>query len=856
MKKKENVMKIAAVVMCGVLLAATCLGAGEIPISQWQVLGPFLNGLRAMDVDFLTAHGGEESIVPSGDQIFYAEQPEGGVLRWFEVQTDGPDVKVKYPNTNWPFLHQRYGSDQRSEGYMNVGYAYAELEVKERLRILVFTKSVPTLWINGVRMDGEFYTFGYNGVPAVLLPGKNRLLLKFRGSGDPHFSCSIRKAASSVEILDDLTRPDILRDELLSSFVGVPIANTTEQWLKNLKLVVEEDGRFRKTETTIPPMAPLSVMKVPLTLTQASMLSEESRSHDITVAVRDGSRTAASVKVSLRVKDRRHPHKVTFLSRIDGSVQYYGIRYPRHYDPDKTYGVLFSLHGSGDEAIIMAEAHDNKDWAFVVATTDRRPWGLEYHAWGHIDLHEVLDLVAARHNIDLDRISLTGASMGGHGSLFHSLMFPSKFAAAAPEASYPSPMILSSSSLSRSDIYAVPGLRSFMARMYLDRHLLSLAENARHMPLFMIHGGNDDVVYPINPRLFQSRVRDLGIPFRYMEVPGRPHFWFEPRTEADEGRLWGVCIDHPEIIGFLEKQRRKAFPKSFDIRMVDIGINDTFYWVRVLEQERAFDLTPIRADVRDGRVLLKTKNVRRLELHLPETLISDRTVTVDWNGRESRLDIPTDRKVVLGEESNSILRKTPDLSGPLRNAFFKPSVLVYGTQGGAEETEALLNNARIFAARYWRWVNGFIRIVADRDVDENMIRDFNLILFGSPARNAVTARVSSGLPLRIENETVFFNGRPFLEKELGMAMVYPNPLNPERLMAMYAGTTLRMEKDIIRIQPIDKSRSAPDFVVVGRDLSGYGWAAAKAMGFFSPAWDLKNGDYFLDKEDLGNRESR
>ncbi len=833
-----------ALALC--LAVSAGLAAAEIPVTSWQVLGPFLDGLQEMDLDFLIPHGGEETIVPSAGHVFYAPQPDGGVLRWFELKADGPNVKVEYPNTNWAFLHQRYGSDSRSEGYMNVGYAHAELEVKDRTAVLVFTRSVPTFWVNGVRMDGEFYGFGYNGVPVILRPGKNRLLLKFRGSGDPSFSCSVRKAESPVQILDDLTRPDILRDERLSSHMGVPIVNTTDKWQKGLKVVIEGDGLFRRTESAVPPLAPLSVMKVPLPLSQAEALPAEADGHELTILVKDGPRTLTLFKASLRAKDRRQPHKVTFLSRIDGSVQYYAIRYPRHYDPLKSYGILFSLHGSGDEGLIMAEAHDNKDWAFVVATTDRRPWGLEYHAWGQIDLHEVLDEVADRHRIDLDRVCLTGASMGGHGSLYHALMFPSKFAASAPEASYASPMVLSSPHLGRSHIYAAPGIRGMMARMSLDRHLLGYAENARLIPLYMIHGGSDNVVYPINPRLFQARVRDLGIPFRYLEVPGRPHFWFEPRIDEGEGRLWAVCIDHPEVIGFLEKQRRLEFPEEFDVRMIDIGVNDTFYWVRVLEQERAFDLTPIRAEVRGGSILLKTKNVSRLELHLPEALIRGSEVSVDWNGRESRVTIPPNRKVVLGPDPGPGLRKTPDLSGPLRNAFYKPAVLVYGTQGSPEETEALLNNARIYARRFWRWANGFIRIVADRDVEDATLRDFNLILFGSPERNSMTARVSAELPLRIEGDTVIFDGQPLEEKDLGVAMVYPNPLNPSRLMAIYAGTTMRMEKDIVRIQPIDKRMSTPDFVVAGRELAGYGWSAARAMGFFSPSWDLKNGDYFLD----------
>jgi len=52
---------------------------------------------------------------------------------------------------------------------------------------------------------------------------------------------------------------------------------------------------------------------------------------------------------------------------------------------------------------------------------------------------------------------------------------------------------------------------------------------------------------------------------------------------------------------------------------------------------------------------------------------------------------------------------------------------------------------------------------------------------------------------------------------------------------------------VIRVQPLDRRLATPDFVIAGKGFAEYGRAAAKAMGFFSPSWDLANGDYCLDR---------
>jgi dienelactone hydrolase len=829
-----------------IALAVSGLFAGEITIKRWKLLGPFLDGIRELDVDHLTAYGGEEKIIPEDGQVFHSIQPDGGVLKWFEAETNSATVNVKYPNVNWELMDKLYGSARRSAEFTNVGYAYAELKVPTKTRVLVFLQNVKTVWINGLLQEGEFYTYGYDGVPFILEAGSNRILLKYRGNGDTWFSCRFQPVVEDVRFLEDWTAPDIICGQRLGeSWIGVPLVNVSEGWLRGLVCTVQADGVFDKSEVPVPPLAPLSVMKLPVPLLQRREVDPGAKAHALGLSVRNGARVLIKTKVNLRVKSVDQPHKITFLSELDRSVQYLGIRYPRDYVPSRPYALLVSLHGSGDEGLIMAEAHDAKDWAFVVAPTDRRPWGLEYHAWGSLDVQEVIDWMRKHFAIDADRIYITGASMGGHGSLYQGLLFPSRFAAVSPEACFPSPLLYYSSLLQKSSVLSAPGIRYMVDRAYADRDTLAFAKNALHLPIILTHGGHDDNVPPFNPRFFVERMTDLGLNITYREVPDRPHFWFEPRTEEGQGSIWGVCIDHPDIMDFLMTKKRAAFPKTVAFCCIDLSANDEYYWVRVLAQDRAVDRTEVRAEIDGPRVRVRSDNVQMMELFLPPELIDGSRVRIDWNGRETDEVIPSDRRVRLGSPPPGPLAKTPTLSGPLRNAFFRPFVLVYGTQGTAVETAILLNNARFFAKRFWNWVNGFTRILADSEVTDDILRDYNLILFGAPGRNSLTARITGQLPIRLEAERVIFDGQALPGRELALALVYPNPLNKSRLLALFAGTTPEMEALSAKIQPIDRRISMPDFIVAGREFDRDGWAGVRALGFFSPAWNLENKDYYL-----------
>ena len=86
--------------------------------------------------------------------------------------------------------------------------------------------------------------------------------------------------------------------------------------------------------------------------------------------------------LKLEKKKLEEPHHITFHSKIDHSVQYFSVRYPKNYDPEKSYGVIFSLHGAGVEASHLASQYSSKDWAFVITPTNRRPYGFDWQDWG------------------------------------------------------------------------------------------------------------------------------------------------------------------------------------------------------------------------------------------------------------------------------------------------------------------------------------------------------------------------------------------------------------------------------------------------------------------------------------------
>src|SRR5258708_6390043 len=123
-----------------------------------------------------------------------------------------------------------------------------------------------------------------------------------------------------------------------------------------------------------------------------------------------------------------------YISRVDGSVQPYGMVIPDSYNGQPTRLDLV-LHGRGatlNEVSFIA-AHDGAqpvpaDQNFIQMEVFGRT-NNAYRWAGETDIFEALASVQKRYNIDPDRIVLRGFSMGGAGTWHVGLHYPGRWAA-------------------------------------------------------------------------------------------------------------------------------------------------------------------------------------------------------------------------------------------------------------------------------------------------------------------------------------------------------------------------------------------------------------------------------------------
>ena len=207
-----------------------------------------------------------------------------------------------------------------------------------------------------------------------------------------------------------------------------------KNWVKNYSINTQlsEDNM----ESAVPSIPPLSIRKVSFSIPFVSSKKTIDKT-DLNIQLKNNKGVSMANEVlQLDVKSKYKHHKKTFVSDIDGSVQYYSV--VPALDKNLNSPALFlSVHGASVEAVNQANAYKQKDWGHIVAPTNRRPFGFAWEDWGRLDALEVLAEAKKLYKPDPKKIYLTGHSMGGHGTWYLGATYPDYFAAIAPCAGYP-----------------------------------------------------------------------------------------------------------------------------------------------------------------------------------------------------------------------------------------------------------------------------------------------------------------------------------------------------------------------------------------------------------------------------------
>ncbi|WP_165251322.1 alpha/beta hydrolase-fold protein [Paludisphaera soli] len=280
---------------------------------------------------------------------------------------------------------------------------------------------------------GDVYANGYVRLPIRLRKGSNPILF-LGGRGRPiPVRLAEPKAAAELNA-GDVTAPDLIEGQGAEADAALIVLNTTDAPAEGLAVLARVDGGA-EVRTPVPTLPPLATRKARFAIRAEAKVGSDDRPLEVRLVDARGT-TLDVATIPLRNRRPDQERKVTFVSDIDGSVQYYGL-VPAAPDPSGARpGIVLSLHGASVEAIGQAAAYRPKAGLAVVAPTNRRPYGFDWEDWGRKDAIEVLEKASATLGVDPARTYLTGHSMGGHGTWHLGVTFPDRFAAVAPSAGW------------------------------------------------------------------------------------------------------------------------------------------------------------------------------------------------------------------------------------------------------------------------------------------------------------------------------------------------------------------------------------------------------------------------------------
>jgi poly(3-hydroxybutyrate) depolymerase len=735
------------------------------------------------------------------------------------------------------------------------GFAFASI-ASDRERVMMLEAAGHSyVYVNGEPRAGDPYSYGTVRTPVLLRQGENALLFNV-GRGSLRAKLVEPEGEVFVEGRD-ATLPDIVLGESSELWAGLIVTNATTRLCESAKVTATIDGGEPVT-TTLPDLPPLASMKVPVRFTSPTFKTPGKT--NLTVRLEqwvDRRQVVATRQFPIEVKPLHDLHKRTFLSDIDGSVQYYAVRPPFQANLATADALVLTVHGAGVEATGQAAAYGAKSWAWIVAATNRRPYGFDWEDWGRLDALEVLADAKARYTPREDRIYLTGHSMGGHGTWYLGATHPDQWGAIGPAAGW-----ISFWTYGGAVRYEDPDpIEALLLRAANPSDTTKLLRNYLGLGVFVLHGDADQTVQVSQARQMRELLGAIHRDVDWHEEPGGGH-WYDntPEPGAD-------CVDFGPMFEFFDRRRRRL---SHEVRRVEFHtsspqVSATSHWVTIARQTVALAPSSVVAvnPIGTQRVEVQTSNVAFLGLDVSRSPLPDRTAPLDIliDGSELKDAEPMDGTVWLEKVgSDWVLRgslseqdKTPRRGGPFRAAFDNRFVLVYGTTGTPEENAWSYAKARYDAETWWYRGNGTATLVADTQFrsDEELgaivglSRRTNAIVYGNEDTNLLAKRLLADSPVRLARGVAQIGSHELRGDDLSMLVVRPARGRLQAAVEQFAvvgGTGLKGMRSTDTLPYFVSGVHYPDVYVFDSRIHTIGSKAVITAGYFGNDWSVERGE--------------
>ena len=411
-----------------------------------------------------------------------------------------------------------------------------------------------------------------------------------------------------------------------------------------------------------------------------------------------------------------------YVSRIDGSVQPYGLLVPDDWTAADTHPrrLDFFCHGRGETlneiAFLTGRERSKGDFAppgaFVL-----QPYGRYCNATryaGEVDLFEALADAKSRYAIDDNRLVMRGFSMGGASAWQYATHHADKWVVAAPGAGFTETPEYSHA-LDPKNPYPPTWYERATWHWYDS---VDYAENLYQCPVIAYNGDKDRQAQAADK--MQEAMQKVGLPLTRVIGLNMGHGY----TPLGKQQI-------NEKIDPLVAKGRDTTPAHLHFTTWTLRYN-TMDWLTVTGLGEHWQRARVVGELTGDTVTLTTENVSRLSL---APRVARKSVVIDGQTLAG-LNFVRQNGVWSADTGADAtrLRKKPGLQGPIDDAFMDRFVFVRPTGKPINpQTGVWVTGELARATREWRGLfRGEALVKDDREITDADGAAGTLVLWGRP----------------------------------------------------------------------------------------------------------------------------
>jgi pimeloyl-ACP methyl ester carboxylesterase len=535
-----------------------------------------------------------------------------------------------------------------------------------------------------------------------------------------------------------------------------------------------------------------------------------------------------------------------YVSKIDHSVQPYGLVLPQTYSPTVPHRWRLDawFHGRNEtlsEVNFLWDRLRNPGEFTPPDTIVLHLYGRYCNAnkmAGEVDLFEAMEDVKRNYPIDENRVLVRGFSMGGAAAWHFGAHYAGLWAAVAPGAGFSE----------TADFLKIRTRETIQPTWWEEKlwhqyDATDYAVNFFNCPVVAYNGEIDPQKQAAD--MMEKAMAAEGMRLARVVGPNTPHR-YHPDSKIE--------ISH--MIDGIAERGRDPYPRKVRFTTWTLAYNQ-MKWVTVDAVGKHWERARLDAEIVDDHtVRTSTANVTAFTLEMGPggcPLDNTRKPVVVIDGHEVGAPVPmSDRSwtahfrktgarwAAVESALEPGLHKRHGLQGPVDDAFLSSFIFVRPTGTPAAPGIAKWVAAeQEHAIREWRrQFRGEARVRDDSEITDADIASSNLVLWGDAGSNKVLVRIAAKLPLRWEGESLVAGKRKFAAATNAPILIYPNPLNPNRYVVLNSGFTFREYDYLNNARQVPK---LPDWAVVDTTVPPDDRFPGKiaAAGFFSERWEME-----------------